>query len=147
MFKKISPIHSNDGFYIHRFIFSTKTPLRITIFYRDNMFDFDPVSIVASFISEIKYAVKSFFSILSGFERLESRYDDGWQEADENYDDSYYVCAAFADGRHIPLPILADWNEDEHKLQKIAIRFAGFFNRKSYELARNRCEDWAEPNV
>jgi hypothetical protein len=92
---------------------------------------------------EIRYSVKSFFSILSGFVRLETKFDEGWEEATEKLDDSFYVCARFKNSRHIPLPILADW-DNENKLQKIAMRLAGIFNPESYRTAKRLCEDWVE---
>ena len=92
---------------------------------------------------EIRYAIKSFFSVASGFVRLETKYGNEWVEATEKKDDSFYVCAVFKNLRHIPLPILADW-DNENKLEKFAIRVAGLFNQESYRTAKRLCEDWVE---
>lgn len=76
---------------------------------------------------QIGYAIKSYKAVKSGFMQMESKYHSGeewvWEEVGAN-DDLYYVCARFANGRHIPLPILANW-ESGNKLQKFAIRLAG----------------------
>lgn len=79
--------------------------------------------------TEIKYAIKSYFTVKSGYVQMESKFSDNdgfsWQEADPGFDDPYYVCARFGNDRHIPVPILSDWTEDENRLQKWAIRLAG----------------------
>lgn len=100
---------------------------------------YNPLSVIkiscAPCFKEVFYAVKSFFSVLSSFEGMEVKCFDGekwaWEEVDADYDgDPYYVCARFANGRHIPVPILADWDYDEHRLQKLAIQMALFFTRE-----------------
>jgi hypothetical protein len=95
--------------------------------------------------NEIRYAIKSFFSVFSGFVRIETKHGDTWEQAEEKIDDSFYVCAVFKNSRHIPLPILADW-DNNNKIQKFAMRLAGLFNPESYRTAKRLCEDWVEPN-
>lgn len=73
---------------------------------------------------EIGYSIKSYLAVYSGFAQMESRYDGEWGKA-EIGEDPFYICALFNNGRHIPLPILDDWEYDEHKLQKWAIHLAG----------------------
>jgi len=111
--------------------FGGKTPEGYNRF---NIKIYNPISVIKSTfepqISEVRYAIKSFFTVRSGFIQMENKYHDGdewyWEKAGPNdYDDPYYTCARFGNGRHIPLPILADWDEESNKLQKLAIRLAG----------------------
>jgi hypothetical protein len=47
-------------------------------------------------------------SSLSGFVRLEERdCEGGWREANDE-DDAYYVCVAWGDGTHTPLPVVLE---------------------------------------
>lgn len=113
---------------------------------------FPPGKIVPNFtkyglIPELKHAVKAFFAVRSGFVQMENKYHDGdwwyWIEAEPNgYDDSYYTCARFGNGRHIPLPILANWDEDSNKLQKFAIRLAGGAKDAVREALRYEPATW-----
>jgi hypothetical protein len=113
---------------------------------------FDPVDTLKSTlepqITEIKYAVKSFFSILSGYTGMEERCGDGeWVDASSaeivDGDEAYYVCASFNNGRHIPVPILADWVPDFNKLQKLAIRLALVLN-PSARMAVQEAEEYPQ---
>ncbi|MBD3260109.1 MAG: hypothetical protein GF334_00230 [Candidatus Altiarchaeales archaeon] len=92
----------------------------------------DPLSFLkfrfGGLFKEVKYAVKSYFTARSSFLQMEEKYYDGdewvWEYSEPGSNDPYYVCARFANGRHIPLPILDDWY-DENRLQKWAISLAG----------------------
>jgi len=92
----------------------------------------NPISFIkfrfGDLFSEIQYAVKSFVSIRSGYVEMQRKYFDGdqyvWERAEPGDDDPYYICAKFNNGRHIPLPILDNW-DDDNKLQKFAIKLAG----------------------
>jgi len=54
---------------------------------------------------EVMWTTKAAHSIDSGYVRLESAEDGRYRPAILG-DNAYYVCALFADGRHIPLPLL-----------------------------------------
>ncbi len=80
--------------------------------------------------SEMQYALKSFFSVLSGPFKWVEKIEGEWVEVDLNdfaqmtEHELYYVCAEYPNGRHIPLPILKRENEDDNKLQIAAISVA-----------------------
>jgi hypothetical protein len=78
-------------------------------------------------------------SVLSDFETLEIRAGDTWCEA-SNGDDAYYVCAKFANGHHVPLPVLLEW--DAPAMQAFAIRLAEKLNPDSFLAAVNACEEF-----
>ena len=87
---------------------------------------FGPISIfIDEPQSDFDYAVKSFISARSGFERFEAKWCGEWTEVCPGEFDDYFVCAKFSDGKHIPLPILANWWPTKNRLQKIAIRMLG----------------------
>ena len=62
-------------------------------------------SLSSILVEELMFAAKAIRSIESGFVCLQEKYGYGWQDVSE-YSDSYYVCALFADGGRIPLPLL-----------------------------------------
>jgi hypothetical protein len=77
-------------------------------------------------IQDVQYSVKVIQSVLSGYCGLEWRTDDQeWEKIgeDEFPDLPYYVCAAFENGRHIPLPLLTGSGESEYPLQEAVLRF------------------------
>ena len=75
------------------------------------------------------YAVKSFFSIRSGYDRVETRWGDGWVAPQG--EDPYYYCARFKNGRHIPLPIL----EAPRGFQGLAIKIASLIRPSARRMA------------
>jgi len=83
---------------------------------------------IKSWRNEIRHSIKSFRAVRSGFVRFETKFLEGdewvWHEADFDVDEEFYICAAYQNGRHIPLPILEDWEHGKHRLQKFAIRMA-----------------------
>lgn len=96
----------------------------------------------------VRYSMKSFSSILTGFDELQVKLNGDWVSAEPGDDDPYYVCALFKNGRHIPLPILMDWGaegcEAGYALQRAAIRLAGMINRRSLRAARAACAAFEE---
>lgn len=109
------------------------------IYYGEKSFDiYNPFSVIGVIAEKIYYATKSFFSILSGFVGWQEKFGDEWEDVDlrdyndtagDGNGDAYYVCAKYNNGRHIPLPILFNWDwDDDNKLQKIAIKVANWFS-------------------
>lgn len=97
----------------------------------------------------VRYSVKSFLSILTGFDELQVRFGDDWVAAEPGDDDPYYVCGRFGNGRHIPLPILMDWGADGgpeagYAMQQAAIWLGGLLNRRSLRAARAACAAFEE---
>lgn len=90
---------------------------------------------------EVYYDAKSFLAIRSGYIQMEQKLWEGnesaWENAEPGDDDPYYICARFANGRHIPLPILANWHPDENRLQKLAIRLGGGVSAEALDAAEN----------
>jgi hypothetical protein len=91
-----------------------------------------PKTLTEIMVDELFYASKALRSIESGFVSLQIRKGLVWVDADE-YSDAWYVCAAFNDGSHIPLPLLLpscpamggmDLCEPEWALQEKIIKIA-----------------------
>lgn len=73
------------------------------------------------------YARKTLHSLAAGYRGLEATRGGGedrtWTGAVPGWDEPYYVCARFGDGRHIPGPILAD-RAHQRGLQGLVVRIA-----------------------
>lgn len=100
--------------------------------------------------SNVRHAIKSFRSIKSGFVVLQQQCNDGsgswWEVADG--DSPFYVCALFADAKHIPLPILQRWVGRDGELsggliQQLAILLAGYIAPKNLEAALEACQKYS----
>lgn len=88
------------------------------------------------------YALKTLRTVYEswylGLQQRDS--DSGWVEADPEYgDDPYYVCAAFDNGSHIPLPLIMG-DQSEFPLQDLVLEQA----RRTGKLAKivNDCEEY-----
>lgn len=125
---KLSTVHKNNKFKLH--VSLENSYISFDCYPHCVILDTSP----PQFIDEIRYAVKSFYSILSGFVEWQTRVDDGWESVDPCDDlyDAYYVCALFRNGRHIPLPILENWDPNENRLQKLSIKLARSVKSLSY---------------
>jgi hypothetical protein len=64
---------------------------------------------------DIRYAIKAIDCVLSGYDGLVHKVNGEWEkiEGDDLYEDPYYVCAQFINGRHIPLPLITGNTDDE----------------------------------
>ena len=99
--------------------------------------------------SRLYYPVKAFESILSGYVGLAQNDGDEFVKAED--DDPFYVCAEFANGRHIPPPIILAW-EDDHTwqrpsggyLQQLFILVAAALRPMAYIRARRECQEYCE---
>lgn len=91
------------------------------------------------------YGFKTLCSVLSGFSGVEAKnpYNDyAFEPVDEwSDDDPYYVCAAFNNGRHIPLPIVMN-GESEYILQDIVILC--FWHHPALKQARIECQKYID---
>jgi hypothetical protein len=74
-------------------------------------------------IRDIYYTIKAVRSVRSGFVELQCRNSFGnWTSADEEYcyEQPYYVCALFRNGRHLPLPLVLG-DKSEYPLQNAVL--------------------------
>lgn len=74
-------------------------------------------------LCDVQYSTKVVDCVLSGYRGLEWRTGCGeWEpvEDDEFPDNPYYVCAAFENGRHIPLPLVIG-EESEYPFQNAVL--------------------------
>jgi hypothetical protein len=101
---------------------------------------YNPVSVLKStfkpLVQDLKYAVKVFSCVRSGYYWLEYHTRDEWEPIgytmypDFSLDDQpYYVCARFGNRRHIPLPLVLGDDGDAGPLQRLAIRSARRFSK------------------
>ena len=92
------------------------------------------------FLEDIKYTIKMMRGILSGFDDLQVKAEDGWEYVEYKQfvslswdgkrsagieydlpDYPYYVCAAWKNHTHTPLPILID-AESEYPIQNAMVK-------------------------
>ena len=106
-------------------------------------------------LQDLGYAVKMIQSVCSGYFFLEYKSDGEWQPIGlrlephsidgvhglyphfDLEDNPYYVCAVFANGRHIPLPIVLGDTEEIGPFQRLALRLLN--QNKQMESARMDC--------
>lgn len=79
-----------------------------------------PVYLFQQTRTDIRQSIKSLRCLRSGFVGLEARANNGWEEANPDWNEAWFVCASFQNNRHIPLPIVL--GDSGSWLQKLAVR-------------------------
>lgn len=101
---------------------------------------------ITIFLSNVRmqvfYAQKAFLSIISGYDELECKDENGeFVPLDDLHEYPYWVCPVFYNGRHLPLPFFTDpENAEIGWLQLKAIQLARKLNPRSFDKAENECE-------
>lgn len=76
---------------------------------------------------DIHFSIKAIWSILSGYLNLETKstLTGHFEEVDPEctvwWENPYYVCALFKNGRHIPLPLILEPEASEYPIQRAVI--------------------------
>ena len=97
-------------------------------------------------LKHIYYPIKTILTILSGYKELHAPHFDiegnkWFSLADDYTAEPYYVCAAFNNGRHIPLPIIL-CKSSRYPLQNFVLHLLSW--HPSYKKAFQDCQEYNE---